>query len=78
MKSGIRPCPSMKMRGDYSDGDIDFEEGFYVLKHSICPEELTESGFMTNEKECRWVQTEETLSALVLTHVEGISKFVSQ
>lgn len=40
----------MKMRADYSDGDIDFEEGFYLLKHTMPACVLSENGFMTNEK----------------------------
>lgn len=41
--------PSMRMRGDWSDGDIDYEEGFYILKHTLCPCVLTENGFISNE-----------------------------
>ena len=32
---------------------------------------------MTNEKECRWLQTEEALSAIVKTHVEGIVNYLA-
>ena len=70
--------PTMKMRGDYSDGDIDYEEEFYILKHTIPACVLSENGFMTNEKECRWLQTEEALSALVKTHVEGIVNYLAR
>ena len=68
--------PDMKLRADYSDGDIDWEEGFYILKHTMCPAVLTENGFMTNEKECRWLMTEESIESIAMTHVEGISDFV--
>ena len=67
----------MKLRGDYSDGDIDYEEGFYILKHTMCPAVLTENGFMTNEKECRWLQTEEAIESIVMTHVEGITGYLA-
>ena len=60
------------------DGDIDYEEDFYILKHTMCPCVLSENGFMTNEKECRWLQTEEALSALVKTHIEGITVYLGQ
>jgi len=66
---------SMKIRGDWSDGDIDYEEGFYILKHTLCPCILTENGFMTNEQECRWLQTDEALEAITMTHVDGIAKY---
>lgn len=67
----------MRMRADFSDGDIDFEEGFKILRGTLCPCVLSEKGFMTNEKECRWLQTEEALSALVKTHVEGIVNYLA-
>ena len=69
--------PAMKMRADFSDGDIDFEEDFKILRGTLCPCVLSENGFMTNEKECRWLQTEEALSALVKTHVEGIVNYLA-
>ncbi|MDO5443590.1 MAG: N-acetylmuramoyl-L-alanine amidase [Bacteroidia bacterium] len=69
--------PSMRMRADYSDGDIDWEEDFYILKHTMCPCVLSENGFMTNEKECRWLQTEDALAALTKTHVEGIVNYLA-
>ena len=70
--------PTMKMRGDYSDGDIDYEEEFYLLKQTMPACVLSENGFMTNEKECRWLQTEEALSAIVKTHVEGIVNYLAR
>ena len=69
--------PAMKMRADFSDGDIDFEEDFKILRGTLCPCVLSENGFMTNEQECRWLQTEEALSALVKTHVEGIVNYLA-
>ena len=69
--------PAMKMRADFSYGDIDFEEDFKILKGTLCACVLSENGFMTNEKECRWLQTEEALSALVKTHVEGIVNYLA-
>ena len=33
----------MRLRSDYSDGDIDREEDFYILKHTLCPAVLTEN-----------------------------------
>lgn len=66
----------MRLRGDWQDGDIDIEEDFYILRHTMCPAVLSEIGFMTNEKECRWLQTEEALAALTKTHVEGIAEYL--
>ena len=76
-EAAMKNLPQMKMRSDFSDGDIDWEEDFYILRHTLCPCVLSENGFMTNEKECRWLQTEEALEALTRTHVEGIVSYLS-
>ena len=70
--------PTMKMRGDYSDGDIDYEEEFYLLKHTMPACVLSENGFMTNEKECRWLMSEEAIEAIARTHVEGIREYLAR
>ncbi|MCQ2154673.1 MAG: N-acetylmuramoyl-L-alanine amidase [Bacteroidales bacterium] len=70
--------PNMKMRADWSDGDIDIEEDFYILRHTMCPAVLSENGFMTNEKECRWLQTREAKQAITDLHVEGIIEYLEQ
>jgi N-acetylmuramoyl-L-alanine amidase len=38
-----------KLRMDYSDGDPDFEQPFYILKHTLCPAVLTENLLMDNQ-----------------------------
>ena len=70
--------PDMQMRTDNSDGDPDFEDAFYILRHSLCPAVLSENGFMTNEQECRWLQTRAAKQAIVDLHVEGIIEYLSQ
>ena len=67
---------SMKQRGEWSDGDIDYEEGFYLLRHTLCPCVLTENGFMTNEKECQWLMTEDAIESIAMTHVDGITGYL--
>ena len=68
--------PDMQMRTDNSDGDPDFEEAFYILRHSLCPAILSENGFMTNEQECRWLQTRAAKQAIVDLHVKGIIEYL--
>lgn len=70
--------PAMRLRSDYSDGDIDWEEDFFILKHTLCSAVLTENGFMTNEKECRWLQTEEAIKSISKTQIEGIVRYLIQ
>ncbi|MDQ7916317.1 N-acetylmuramoyl-L-alanine amidase [Mesonia sp. MT50] len=43
--------PSEKLRTDYSDGDLDKEASFYVLRKTMMPAILTENFFMDNWRE---------------------------
>ena len=43
------------MRADWTDGDPDKEEDFYILSHTKCPAVLVELFFMDNEKDCRFI-----------------------
>ena len=45
--------PQKKLRTDYSDGDIDKEAAFTVIKKTRMPAVLTENFFMDNEEECK-------------------------
>ena len=29
--------PNMKLRADFSDGDVDYEESFFILRRTLCP-----------------------------------------
>jgi len=43
--------PDIPTRKDYSDGDPDFEQNFYVLAKTICPAVLIETLFQDNKKD---------------------------
>ncbi len=68
--------PSMKMRADWSDGDADQEEGFYILRHTLYPAVLTENGFMTNTQEVQVLESSAGQQAIINLHVEGIINFI--
>lgn len=42
-----------KLRTDNTDGDLDFEAKFWVLKQTLMPSILTENFFMTNPHDCK-------------------------
>ena len=65
-----------KTRKDRSDGDDDYEAGFYIIKGSNCPAVLVENMFQDCIKEVQWMLTEEGKNALVEIHRRGINKFV--
>jgi len=66
--------PRIKMRSDLSDGDVDKEANFYVLKNTKMPAALTENFFMDNEKECKkYLMTREGRDRIAQAHFEAIS-----
>lgn len=65
------------MRFDWSDGDADFEQDFYILKHTLCPAVLTENLFMTNKDDVEFLESEEGKEDIVRLHVEGIINYLN-
>ena len=45
-QAAIKNFPGHLIRTDMSDGDMDWEEGFYILRKSLCVAVLTENFFM--------------------------------
>lgn len=48
LKNVEKDLSEMKMRFDTTDGDLDKESNFYILKNVSCPAVLYEAGFMDN------------------------------
>lgn len=65
-----------KIRCDKSDGDRDWEENFYVLKHTACPAVLTENFFYDNKEECEWLLSDDAKRRIVEVHVGAIFNYV--
>ena len=65
------------IRTDYArDGDPDWEEKFYILRHSLCPAVLTENFFMDSLYDRDFLLNEAGKQAIVDTHIEGIIKYL--
>lgn len=60
------------MRKELSDGDLDYEENFYVLKNTPCPAVLTENLFYTNRKECEWLESNRGMDVISDLHFQAI------
>ena len=71
-ESAIKNFPGRRIRTDMSDGDMDWEENFYILRKSLCPAVLTENFFMDCKTDLAYLQSAEGKRAVVITHVEGI------
>ena len=75
-EAAINNFPGRRIRTDNSDGDPDFEKGFYLLRKTHCPAVLTESFFMDNQDDVRFLESRAGKQAVVDTHVEGITEYL--
>lgn len=66
------------IRKDFSDGDPDWEESFYVLRKTKCPAVLTENFFMDNKQDVSYLLSLEGRTQIVKTHVDAIIKYVAK
>ena len=76
-EAAIKNFPGRRIRTDYSDNDPDWEENFYILRHTLCPAVLTENFFMDKLSDRDYLQSEVGKQAIVDTHVEGIAEYLS-
>lgn len=66
------------IRKDFSDGDPDWEEDFYILRKTKCPTVLTENFFMDNKQDVAYLNSKEGKQAIVKTHVDAIIEYVKR
>ena len=74
-EAAIKNFPGKRIRTDFSDGDSDWEEIFYILRHTLCPAVLTENFFM-DSLDLEFLQSKTGKQAIVDTHVEGIIEYL--
>ena len=70
--------PEKRMRVDYSDGDPDIEEDFYIIKKTLCPAVLLENFFYDNGDECAWLLMEETKERVAFAATRGIIRYIDR
>ena len=64
------------IRTDYArDGDPDWEENFYILRHSLCPAVLTENFFMDSRSDLKYLQSSAGKLSIVDVHLKGIYEY---
>ena len=76
-KAALKNFPGRRIRTDFSDGDSDWEERFYILRKSWCLAVLTENFFMDSRSDLEYLQSRAGKQAVVDTHVEGIVEWLS-
>ena len=69
--------PGKRIRTDSSDGDRDWEENFYILRHTICPAVLTENFFYDSKDDLAFLESEEGKQAVLKLHVDGITNYLA-
>lgn len=65
-----------KLRKDYSDGDSDWEESFYILRKTKCPAVLTENFFQDNKDDVDYMLSSDGKQNIINTHVDGIIQYI--
>ena len=75
-QAAIKNFPGRRIRTDMSDGDFDWEEGFYILRKSLCPAVLTENFFMDSRSDLEYLQSKAGKRAIIDTHIEGIAEYI--
>ena len=76
-QAAMKNFPGHRIRTDMSDGDMDWEEGFYILRKSLCVAVLTENFFMDSRSDLEYLQSRAGKQTVVDTHVEGIVEYLS-
>ena len=77
-QAAIKNFPGRRIRTDMSDGDMDWEEGFYILRKSLCVAVLTENFFMDSRSDLEYLQSRAGKQAIIDTHVEGIIEYLNK
>lgn len=67
----------LRIRTDFSDGDPDFEDSFYILRHTTCPAVLVENFFYDNPDDLRFLESEEGRELVTKVIVEGVTEYLS-
>jgi N-acetylmuramoyl-L-alanine amidase len=69
--------PSIPIRGgEWSDGDVDYEAGFYVLVNTASAAVLGEIGFFTNITDARFLDSAEGQQRIARAYLTGVQPFI--
>ena len=76
--AAIKNFPGKRIRTDYSDNDPDWEENFYLLRKTLCVAVLSENFFMDSHSDLEYLQSRAGKQAIIDTHVEGITEYLTR
>ena len=63
------------IRRDWSDGDPDWEEDFYIIKKTSCPAVLLENFFYDNKEECSFLLMDQTKRRVAKAILKGVQYY---
>lgn len=75
-KAAERNFVGRKIRTEKVDGDKDIEQGFYLLRKTLCPAVLVENFFMDNHDDLAFLESSAGQAAIIKTHIEGIDAYI--
>ena len=68
--------PDEKIRYDWTDGDCDKEESFYIIKNTKCPAILTENFFYDNIEDVKLLLSKDGKNKIIDLHINAIIKYL--
>ncbi len=69
--------PGQRLITDYTDGDPDLEDEFYILRHTLPASVLVENFFMDSHRDCAFLISTEGQQSIVNLHVDGICRYIA-
>lgn len=75
-KAAERNFAGHRIRTEKVDGDKDIEQGFYLLRKTLCPAVLVENFFMDNRDDLAFLESSEGMSSIIRTHIEGLDNYI--
>ena len=75
-RKGLYGEKQQPIRMDLSDGDRDWEAGYFVLRKTACPAVLIEAMFQDNKNDVAFLLSDEGRQSITRTIVEGVIKYI--
>ena len=66
-----------RVRKEMSDGDVDYESNFYILRKSVCPAVLVENFFMDNKEDYEYLCSPDSIYECADVIVQGVLNYLN-
>lgn len=75
MNQASNTFPSLMVRADWSDGDVDKEARFYVIRYTDAPAVLFEMPFISNDEEAALMATDSFQETMAAAVARGVTDY---